>query len=197
MDNLSLLLPGFRFRPTGEELILHYLNPKVLNLPLPADVILEIDNVCKVDPWDLPGGLDGEMYFFSTREVKNGSGNRCSRATLSGYWKATGKDKKITVSGEAQGGVVGMKKTLVFYEGKPSNDSKTDWIMHDYRLGDAPQPQANLVLCRIFLKKRGRERSRATSLIPAFRDFFGAERADLNLAPVSSSSSRSSSVTES
>nr|GME00577.1 NAC domain-containing protein 83-like [Ipomoea batatas] len=136
MDNLSLLFPGFRFHPTDEELVLHYLNPKVLNSPLPAAVILEIDNVCKSDPWDLPGGSDGERYFFSMREVRN----RCSRATLSGYWKATGKDKKIVVSGEAQR-VVGIKKTLVFYKGKPSNGSKTDWMMHEYSLGDVPQPQ--------------------------------------------------------
>nr|GMD95054.1 NAC domain-containing protein 83-like [Ipomoea batatas] len=140
MDNLSLVLPGFRFRPTDEELVVHYLNPKVLNSPLPADVILEIDNVCKSDPWDLPGGSDGDRYFFSRKEVKNGGRNWCSRATLSGYWKATGKDKKIGVSGEAQG-VVGIKKSLVFCKGKPSNGSKTDWMMHEYSLGDAPQPQ--------------------------------------------------------
>nr|GMD99871.1 NAC domain-containing protein 83-like [Ipomoea batatas] len=140
MDNLSLLFPGIRFQPTDEELVLHYLHPKVFNSPLPAYIILEIDNVCKSDPWDLPGDLDGERYFFTTREVKNGSGNRFSRATLSGYWKATGKDKKIVVSGEAQS-VVGMKKTLVFYTGKAPNGSKTDWIMHEYRLGDAPQPE--------------------------------------------------------
>ncbi|XP_019155709.1 PREDICTED: NAC domain-containing protein 83-like [Ipomoea nil] len=192
MDNLNSLLPGFRFHPTDEELIVHYLNPKVLNSPLPADVILEISNVCQSDPWNLPGGSDGERYFFSSREVKDGSGNRCSRGTLSGYWKATGNDKKIAASGEAQR-VVGIRKTLAFYKGKPSNSSKTDWIMHEYRLADAPQ--ANLVLCRIFFKKRGNS-SRAASVIPAFRDFFAAEGADLNLAPSSSSSSRSSPVSD-
>nr|GLL49391.1 NAC domain-containing protein 83-like [Ipomoea trifida] len=123
MDNLSLLFPGIRFQPTDEELVLHYLHPKVFNSPLPAYIILEIDNVCKSDPWVLPGDLDGERYFFSRREVKNGSRNRCSRATLSGYWKPTGKDKKIAVSGKAP------------------NGSKTDWIMHEYSLADAPQPE--------------------------------------------------------
>nr|GLL49387.1 NAC domain-containing protein 83-like [Ipomoea trifida] len=124
MDNLSLSFPGFRFHPTDEELVVHYLNPKVLNSPLPADVILEIDNVCKSDPWDLPGDLDGDRYFFSRRE-----------------------DKKIGVSGEAQG-VVGIKKSLVFYKGKPSNGSKTDWMMHEYSLGYAPQPQSGGVSAR-------------------------------------------------
>ncbi|GMN49319.1 hypothetical protein TIFTF001_018486 [Ficus carica] len=61
--------------------------------------------------------------------------------------------------------VVGMKKTLVFYRGKPPHGSRTDWIMHEYRLVSSPEktssqspeaiPMENWVLCRIFLKKRG------------------------------------------
>nr|GLL46795.1 NAC domain-containing protein 83-like [Ipomoea trifida] len=95
IDNLSLLLPGFRFHLTNEELVLHYISPKVLiNFPLVAFVILEIDNICKYDPWDLPSTLYGEMNFFSTREVKNDHENRFSRAI--------GKDKKITISGVLQ-----------------------------------------------------------------------------------------------
>ncbi|GMP82255.1 hypothetical protein CsSME_00036646 [Camellia sinensis var. sinensis] len=32
-----------------------------------------------------------------------------------------------------------MKKTLVFYRGKPPHGSRTDWIMHEYRLVDSTQ----------------------------------------------------------
>jgi len=41
---------------------------------------------------------------------------------------------------------VGTKKTLVFYIENPPNGSKTDWIMHEYRLatqhpeGKKPDP---------------------------------------------------------
>ena len=73
-----------------------------------------------------------ERYFFSTREAKYPNGNRLNRATGSGYWKATGIDKQIVTCRSNQ--VVGMKKTLVFYRGKPPRGSKTDWIMHEYRL---------------------------------------------------------------
>ncbi|KAF5443595.1 hypothetical protein F2P56_036140 [Juglans regia] len=162
------LPPGFRFHPTDEELVVQYLKRKVFSCPLPASIIPEVD-VCKYDPWDLPGDLEQEKYFFSTREAKYPNGNRSNRATGSGYWKATGIDKQIVTSRGKQ--VVGMKKTLVFYRGKPPHGSRTNWIMHEYRFvntettaANAPQkkipivspgvPMDNWVLCRIFSKKR-------------------------------------------
>lgn len=48
------LPPGFRFHPTDEELVLQYLKRKVFSCPLPASIIPEVE-VCKADPWDLPG----------------------------------------------------------------------------------------------------------------------------------------------
>lgn len=48
------LPPGFRFHPTDEELVLHYLKNKVSSRPLPVPIIAEID-LYKFDPWDLPG----------------------------------------------------------------------------------------------------------------------------------------------
>ena len=78
------------------------------------------------------GDCEQERYFFSTREAKYPNGNRSNRATCSGYWKATGLDKQIVTCRGGQ--VVGMKKTLVFYRGKPPHGTRTDWIMHEYRL---------------------------------------------------------------
>ncbi|OIT34621.1 PREDICTED: NAC domain-containing protein 83-like [Nicotiana attenuata] len=151
------LPPGFRFHPTDEELVVQYLKRKVFSFPLPASIIPDID-VHKSDPWDLPGDLEQERYFFSTREMKHPKGNRSNRATNSGYWKATGLDKQI-VSSRGKQQLVGMKKTLVFYKGKPLHGCRTDWIMHEYRLANLESnnipTQENWVLCRIFLKKRG------------------------------------------
>jgi hypothetical protein len=50
----SPLPPGFRFHPTDEELILHYLRKRAAAAPCPASVIAEVD-IYKFDPWDLPG----------------------------------------------------------------------------------------------------------------------------------------------
>ncbi|AEC08840.1 NAC domain-containing protein 41 [Arabidopsis thaliana] len=154
------LPPGFRFHPTDEELVVQYLRRKVTGLPLPASVIPETD-VCKSDPWDLPGDCESEMYFFSTREAKYPNGNRSNRSTGSGYWKATGLDKQI---GKKKL-VVGMKKTLVFYKGKPPNGTRTNWVLHEYRLVDSQQDSLygqnmNWVLCRVFLKKRSNSNSK-------------------------------------
>lgn len=48
------LPPGFRFQPTDEELVTHYLRRKVLSCPLPASIIPDIQ-LSRFDPWDLPG----------------------------------------------------------------------------------------------------------------------------------------------
>jgi len=45
--------PGFRFHPSDEELIVHYLENKVSSRPLPACIIAEID-LYKYNPWELP-----------------------------------------------------------------------------------------------------------------------------------------------
>ncbi|PKI54101.1 hypothetical protein CRG98_025496 [Punica granatum] len=126
------LPPGFRFHPTDEELITHYLSPKVLDTRFRALAMGEVD-LNKCEPWDLPRRAkmgEKEWYFFCTKDRKYPTGLRTNRATASGYWKATGKDKEIY----RMKTLVGMKKTLVFYGGRAPKGEKTDWVMHEYRL---------------------------------------------------------------
>lgn len=47
------LPPGFRFHPTDEELVVHYLKKKAASDPLPVTIIAEVD-LYKFDPWELP-----------------------------------------------------------------------------------------------------------------------------------------------
>ncbi|XP_071725881.1 NAC transcription factor 56-like [Rutidosis leptorrhynchoides] len=163
---LPQLPPGFRFHPTDEELVVHYLKKRAASAPLPVAIIAEID-LYKFDPWELPAKAtfgEQEWYFFSPRDRKYPNGARPNRAANSGYWKATGTDKPVMTSGGTQ--KVGVKKALVFYGGKPPKGVKTNWIMHEYRLTDGKtiskphdlsKQKGSLrlddwVLCRIYKK---------------------------------------------
>lgn len=72
-----------------------------------------------------------EWYFYSQRDRKYATGLRTNRATATGYWKATGKDRPIFRKGTT---LVGMRKTLVFYQGRAPKGRKSDWVMHEFRL---------------------------------------------------------------
>ncbi|KAK3141055.1 hypothetical protein QOZ80_4BG0329000 [Eleusine coracana subsp. coracana] len=155
--------PGFRFHPTEEELVGYYLARKVASQKIELDIIQEVD-LYRIEPWDLQamckyGGEQGEWYFFSYKDRKYPSGTRTNRATAAGFWKATGRDKPVTMS--RSGRVIGMRKTLVFYKGRAPNGRKTDWIIHEYRLqsSDHLLPAAahhsqeeGWVVCRAFQK---------------------------------------------
>ncbi|KAG7024743.1 NAC domain-containing protein 2 [Cucurbita argyrosperma subsp. argyrosperma] len=152
------LPPGFRFHPTDDELVTHYLCRKCASQPITVPIIAEID-LYKYNPWDLPGkALHGEKewYFFSPRDRKYPNGSRPNRSAGSGYWKATGADKPI-----GRPKTIGIKKALVFYAGKAPKGEKTNWIMHEYRLAHVDRSARkknslrldDWVLCRIYNKK--------------------------------------------
>ncbi|KAM1037552.1 hypothetical protein EV1_031963 [Malus domestica] len=159
MNTLSSHVPpGFRFRPTDEELVDYYLRKKIASKLIDFDVIRDVD-LYKIEPWDLEdlckigSGDQNEWYFFSHKDKKYPTGSRTNRATKAGFWKATGRDKAI-YRGEKF--LVGMRKTLVFYKGRAPNGQKSDWIMHEYRLetreNGTPQEEGWAV-CRVFKKK--------------------------------------------
>ncbi|KAG0576529.1 hypothetical protein KC19_5G087200 [Ceratodon purpureus] len=168
------LPPGFRFWPTDEELVWHYLRKKADSEPFQLSIIAEVD-LYKFDPWDLPERAlfgEKEWFFFSPRDRKYPNGARPNRAAASGYWKATGTDKPIFMSrgGPGMHGKVGVKKSLVFYRGRAPKGDKTNWIMHEYRLADGVAPSAHhhrrgslrlddWVLCRIYEKSTHAQRA--------------------------------------
>ncbi|KAB5564204.1 hypothetical protein DKX38_004258 [Salix brachista] len=151
------LPPGFRFHPTDEELVGYYLQRKVQGLEIELEVIPVID-LYKFDPWELPEKSflpkrDMEWFFFCPRDRKYPNGSRTNRATNAGYWKATGKDRKVV----CQSAVTAYRKTLVFYRGRAPSGDRTDWVMHEYRLSDglsqgSPNFKGAFALCRVVKK---------------------------------------------
>ncbi|XP_022977869.1 NAC domain-containing protein 37-like [Cucurbita maxima] len=161
----SCVPPGFRFHPTDEELVGYYLRKKVASQKIDLDVIKDID-LYRIEPWDLQEKCwigyeeQNEWYFFSHKDKKYPTGTRTNRATLAGFWKATGRDKAVYDKNK----LMGMRKTLVFYRGRAPNGQKTDWIMHEYRLEsdeNSPPQEEGWVVCRAF-KKRTTGQSKTT-----------------------------------
>ncbi|KAK3153928.1 hypothetical protein QOZ80_2BG0183360 [Eleusine coracana subsp. coracana] len=154
----AALPPGFRFYPSDEELVSFYLRKKVANERVASGTLVEVDLHAR-EPWELPDVAKltaEEWYFFSFRDRKYATGSRTNRATKTGYWKATGKDRVVHELGTCT--MVGMRKTLVFYLGRAPNGQKTGWVMHEFRL-ETPNtsPKEDWVLCRVFNKSKPSE----------------------------------------
>ncbi|RLN28266.1 protein CUP-SHAPED COTYLEDON 1-like [Panicum miliaceum] len=153
-DN-DVVMPGFRFHPTEEELIEFYLRRKVEGKRFNVELIAFLD-LYRFDPWELPamavmGGK--EWFFYVPRDRKYRNGDRPNRVTASGYWKATGADRMIRGENNRP---IGLKKTLVFYSGKAPKGVRSSWIMNEYRLpppatdADPLIPKSEISLCRVY-----------------------------------------------
>ncbi|XP_077225604.1 protein CUP-SHAPED COTYLEDON 3-like [Tasmannia lanceolata] len=155
-DIEATLPPGFRFYPSDEELVCHYLYRKIANEGPSNGTLVEVD-LHKCEPWQLPDVAKlgaNEWYFFSFRDRKYTNGLRANRATKAGYWKATGKDRPVFDTTTKV--IIGMRKTLVFYGERAPKGIKTDWVMHEFRLENPYMPpKEDWVLCRVFNKSQG------------------------------------------
>nr|GMC52024.1 NAC domain-containing protein 78-like [Ipomoea batatas] len=147
---------GFKFHPTDEELVVYFLRRKVLRRPFPFEAIAEVD-IYNFEPWELQGfcavdSREAEWHFFTRTEKKYINGSKINRATINGFWKATGRDRAVHHKSQ----IVGLKKTLVYHAGRAPAGKRTDWLMHEYRLSEQELDKAGkdaYYICKVYLKK--------------------------------------------
>jgi hypothetical protein len=155
----DVLMPGFRFHPTEEELLDFYLRRKVEGKHFNIELIAPVD-LYRYDPWELPALAftgEKEWFFYVQRDRKYRNGDRPNRVTTSGYWKATGADRMVR---NEVSRCIGLKKSLVFYKGKAPKGKRTSWIMNEYRLPQLESrgiQKSELSLCRVYRKSGGSE----------------------------------------
>lgn len=160
------LPPGFRFYPTEEELVSFYLYHKLEggreDLNGVVDQIIPVLDIYQFNPWDLPKFAgeackrdEEQWFFFIPRQESEARGGRPKRVTTSGYWKATGSPTYVYSSNNQKS--IGVKRSMVFYNGRAPKGIKTQWKMNEYKLIAHPFPSTTipkLSLCRIYKKSK-------------------------------------------
>ncbi|KAJ6700698.1 putative proteinC TRANSCRIPTION FACTOR 56 [Salix koriyanagi] len=125
------LPPGFRFCPSDQELVLHFLHRKAALLPCHPYVIIPDLDLYPYDPWQLEGKAlsAGKQLYFYSRRTQN-------KITSNGYWKPmAGRGEEPVVTGDHHGNkIVGMKSYFLFYT---ADGIKTNWVMEEYRQSEA------------------------------------------------------------
>lgn len=169
---------GVKFDPTDQELIEH-LEAKVESKnmqkshPLIDEFILTIegeDGICYTHPEKLPGvtrdGLSrhffhrpSKAYTTGTRKRRKIQTEECDLQGSTGgetRWHKTGKTRPVMVNGKQKG----CKKILVLYTnfGKNRKPEKTNWVMHQYHLGQhEEEKEGELVVSKIFYQTQPRQ----------------------------------------
>ncbi|KAF8019607.1 hypothetical protein BT93_G0329 [Corymbia citriodora subsp. variegata] len=164
---------GYRFHPTDEELVDHYLKLKVLGFRDNTCIIPEVD-ICKWEPWELAQRFKEQSIIPSDDKVQEWwffcpQMQRIQRSTCLGYWKKTGVDR--TIKARDKDRPIGTKKTLVFHEGRSSKGIKTNWVIHEYHLLNDNLNELfphyltkNYVLCRLKHKETEKPEISSTQL---------------------------------
>ncbi|KAK4787789.1 hypothetical protein SAY86_011622 [Trapa natans] len=171
IHNLPGLPAGVKFDPNDQE-ILQHLEAKVMAdawklHPLIDEFIptLEGENgICYTHPEKLPGvSKDGQVrHFFHRPSKAYTTGTRKRRKVHNEEdgndtrWHKTGKTRAVVINGT----VKGFKKIMVLYTnyGRQKKAEKTNWVMHQYHLGDREEEKdGEMVVSKIFHQTQPRQ----------------------------------------
>ncbi|PSS01066.1 NAC transcription factor [Actinidia chinensis var. chinensis] len=156
LNGQTIYLPtGYRFDPSDEQIVIHYLMNEIRNQPLPVDIIPRINVYSCSAPEKIPlstskYGMENHWYFFTTRPKEN------PIITSDGCWKEI-RDEEILDGDE----VVGFMRTLRFhYEELLNDEANTNWYIDEYSANpnifesdelddDAKEKVSNFVVCKV------------------------------------------------
>ncbi|XVE56842.1 hypothetical protein DITRI_Ditri04bG0043200 [Diplodiscus trichospermus] len=136
------LIPvGYRFLPTDEELVTHYLINKVFCNPLPASVFQDIKatELYTKPPKKLVEFSNGERewYFFYIEEENCNKEGCCNQKAIRivvgeglGFWQS---NREIPIF-DRDGNVLAFKIHFIYFSGHLSKAKKTHWTLDEYRL---------------------------------------------------------------
>ncbi|CAK9864982.1 unnamed protein product [Sphagnum jensenii] len=188
---------GVRFDPSDEELLVHLAakmgRSNMISHPLIDDFISFLDGedgICGTHPEKLPGvKKDGSScHFFHRPSMAYTTGTRKRRKIHANgreevRWHKTGKTRPVLQNRK----VLGFKKIMVLYErvGKKSKNVKTNWVMHQYHLGEnEEETDGELVVCKVFFQKQPRNCSGGA---PKTSDMLAEEECELSESDIDSS----------
>ncbi|KAL6135034.1 hypothetical protein ACLB2K_067262 [Fragaria x ananassa] len=150
-------LPGVRFCPMEDELLLFYLKPMLSgqNVPGRNKVVFDCDLYGQQEPWEIweayktkrPNDLrlHKDLYFFTQHKKMKSTDKRIRRTVGSGTWKGNDSGKPVKSSGRK----IGLKKRFT-YENKKSKHHGC-WILHEFYLDrslrDKKEKVKGYVLC--------------------------------------------------
>ncbi|GMN54194.1 hypothetical protein TIFTF001_023322 [Ficus carica] len=156
---------GYRFSPTDAELVCYYLKNKAMNDSIedPTNRFQELE-LYNFSPEQLREKYgeqkEREMYVFVKKILKHRNGTRLQRRTTSnGHWLACSRKQDIVFDGR----LVGHRVNLVYRIGE-GRGTKTDWLMHEYRLPDHMMLD-EWILCKVYLKKHEEIKTRANAVV--------------------------------
>ncbi|KAL6646836.1 hypothetical protein ACP70R_015530 [Stipagrostis hirtigluma subsp. patula] len=157
------LPPGFRFRPSDEELVELFLLPRARGHPaLYLGVVIDDDTAASARPWELlerHGQADGEGGFFFVRSRNSDAkaGARQDRhCDGGGTWRGQKRVyHDLLVDGEK---IEWSKNNLSLQLGQGKKSGSSGWVMHEYTITSPPCP--SLKVCHVAFTGHGQKRKR-------------------------------------
>ncbi|KAF5750535.1 NAC domain-containing protein 90-like [Tripterygium wilfordii] len=124
------------------------------------DRVIPVLDIYHFHPSELPHyagdccqGDPEQWFFFIPRQESEARGGKPKRLTYSGYWKATGSPGYVHSSEHR---IIGVKRTMVFYEGRAPTGTKTEWKINDYKAIDG-EPLSSTTTCALASQKLRQE----------------------------------------